>query len=68
MLENVSSMNARDKCAITEKVDKDYYSHFYDFNAEEVSPIRRPRLYWLSWQIYQSGPLHVGDTETNHDL
>eukprot|EP00973_Karenia_brevis_P017564 2408866-Karenia_brevis.AAC.1 len=61
-------MNARDRCAITEKADKVYYTYLYDFNAEEVSPIRRPRLYWLSWQVYQNGPLHVGDTETNYDL
>eukprot|EP00973_Karenia_brevis_P055453 7710204-Karenia_brevis.AAC.1 len=59
MLENVSSMNEKDKRAITERIDEVYRSYLYDFDAKEVSPIRRPRLYWCSWMLYQDGPLHA---------
>eukprot|EP00973_Karenia_brevis_P033280 4592305-Karenia_brevis.AAC.1 len=49
-------------------MDKVYDTFLYDFNAEEISPMRRPRLYWLSWQIDSSGPLQVEDAEVNFDL
>eukprot|EP00973_Karenia_brevis_P081906 11355830-Karenia_brevis.AAC.1 len=62
MLENVSSMNEKDRRAITQRVDKVYESNLYDFDAAEVSPIRRPRLYWSSWMLCQYGPLHVQQT------
>eukprot|EP00973_Karenia_brevis_P059599 8296707-Karenia_brevis.AAC.1 len=59
-------MNETHRQAITESVSKIYCPHLYDFDAKEVSPIRRPRLYWCSWMLYEDGQLHIQPCWNKH--
>eukprot|EP00973_Karenia_brevis_P073738 10248862-Karenia_brevis.AAC.1 len=68
MLENVASMSSVNRSAISARVDETYRSTLHEFDADEISPVRRPRRYWLSWTIDPNGPLQVGDAIGNFDI
>ena len=54
-MENVASMSLQDVAKVSE-----VRGHFpYKVCASEFVPARRPRLFWLSWEIPASGPLAI---------
>jgi len=57
MLENVASMHPDDRKGITLKMRKAYAVKLYKFDAGEIGPQSRPRLFWCSWEAKPSPEL-----------
>eukprot|EP00438_Fugacium_kawagutii_P029401 Skav223382 [mRNA] locus=scaffold2634:238975:242134:+ [translate_table: standard] len=47
LMESVASMDLQDE----EVMSQDYGDHPYYIDSSDVSPARRPRLYWIDWEL-----------------
>ena len=50
-MENVASMLSSDRAAITRQLEPIQAGLPYWLDAKELAPVRRPRLYWTSWEV-----------------
>jgi len=59
-MENVASMSPEVRETITTTLNQEYAAMPVLFDAASVSPVSRPRYYWLSYELSSQGELYKG--------